>query len=477
MKEQKLLQELEINDVEFHGRGVARHNGKVVFVENALPGEVVNATIFQKKKGYSFARTTAFHKKSSDRLDPFCNHFGICGGCTWQNVTYEKQLEFKRKFVEDAFVRIGKLSFSEIPPVLGCSNTKFYRNKLEFTFSNRKWMTQEDLHDMKTRIASSAPVGFAMTDLPPVPALGFHKPGLFDKVIDIETCYLQPEPSNKIRLALKEFALKENIPFFDLRKQEGMLRNLIVRTSTMGEALIIVSFFTNGDAVRKVMNFLKNTFPEITSLNYVINSKCNDSIHDLEVVNYHGSPFISEHLEGLKFHIGPKSFFQVNVPQAIRLFHQAVEFAALKGDETVYDLYCGIGSISLFIARHCKKVVGVEQLDEAVEDARKNAQLNNITNCEFCSGDVIKILNKDFITRHGKPAVIFIDPPRSGVHPKLVQHLLEISPEKIVYVSCNPATQARDLALLSQQYSIEKVQPVDMFPQTYHIENVVSLTR
>jgi len=472
MKEQKLLEQLEINDVEFHGRGVARHDGKVVFVENALPGEVVDANVFQKKKGYSFARTAVFHKRSPSRIQPFCTHFGICGGCTWQNVTYEKQLEFKRKFVQDAFIRIGKLNFPDMPAVIGCKHTKFYRNKLEFTFSNRKWLTE------KPHLTSVQ--GERETRQHPfseMAGLGFHKPGLFDKVVDIETCYLQPEPSNKIRLALKEFALKENIPFFDLRSQEGMLRNLIIRTSTLGEVLVIVSFFQEGEAVGKVMDFLKNNFPEVTSLNYVINPKANDSIFDQQVIAYHGAPYFTEQLGDLTFHVGPKSFFQVNVPQAKVLFDKAVEFAGLKGDEIVYDLYCGIGSISLYISKHCKKVIGVEQLEEAVEDAKKNAQLNNISNCEFHTGVDNKMLGEDFINTHGRPDVIILDPPRGGAHPRLIQSLLEIAPRKIVYVSCNPATQARDLSLLSEKYSIAKVQPVDMFPQTYHIENVVMLNR
>lgn len=455
-----LLENLEIQSVEIHGRGVARHNGKVVFVENALPGEVVDATVFQKKKGVLFARTTALHKSSVDRRAPFCSHYGTCGGCTWQNVTYAKQLEFKRQFVEDAFRRIGKLDIAEIPQVLGCTQETHYRNKLEFTFSNKRWLTAEEMHN-----------GSEFT-----PALGFHKPGLFDKVINVETCWLQREPSDKIKNALREFALKEHIPFFDLRKQEGVLRNLIIRTSSLGETLVIVCFFKE-EYVQPVMDFLKTNFPEITSLNYVINTKQNDSIFDQNVVCYNGKESIKEKLGSLYFHIGPKSFFQVNVQQAERLFVQAVEFAELKGNETVYDLYCGIGSISLYLAKHCKKVIGVEQLNEAVDDARKNAALNGINNCEFFAGDVIDILNNELVNTHGKPEVIFIDPPRAGVHPKLLQTLLEIEPEKIVYVSCNPVTQARDLALLAGKYAIKNVQPVDMFPQTYHIENVAGLRR
>lgn len=457
-----LLENLEIQNVEIHGKGVARHNGRVVFVDNALPGEVVNATIYQKKKGVQFARTTAIHQASESRQQPFCAHYGTCGGCTWQNVSYQKQLDFKRQFVDDAFRRIGKLDVTEIPQVLGCDNTTHYRNKLEFTFSNKRWLTSEEMHN-----------GTEFT-----PALGFHKPGLFDKVIDVQTCWLQPEPSNKIKNGLREFALKEGIPFFDLRKQEGMLRNLIIRTTTLGETLVIVCFFQNDEAViKQVMDFLKTSFPEITSLNYVVNTKQNDSIFDQQVICYHGADYIKENLGGLFFQIGPKSFFQVNVPQAKRLFDKAVEYGELKGSETVYDLYCGIGSISLYLAKHCKKVVGVEQLPEAIEDAKKNAALNNIANCEFFAGDVIKVLDEQFVDTHGKPEVIFIDPPRAGVHPKLIEKMLELGPEKIVYVSCNPVTQARDLALLMDRYEITHVQPVDMFPQTYHIENVVGLRR
>lgn len=455
-----LLENLEIQNVEIHGKGVARQNGKVVFVENALPGEVVDAQVYQRKKGVSFARVTVVHKQTEYRRAPFCTHYGTCGGCTWQNVTYAKQLDFKRQFVDDAFRRIGRLDVAEIPQVLGCTNTTHYRNKLEFTFSNKRWLTTEEMHN-----------GTAFT-----PALGFHKPGLFDKVIDVDTCWLQPEPSNKIKNALRDFALAENISFFDLRRQEGVLRNLIIRTSTLGETLVIVCFFKN-EYVERVMHFLKMTFPEITSLNYVINTKQNDSIFDQEVFCFHGAEFIKEKLGALHFHIGAKSFFQVNVPQAQRLFDTAVEFAELKGNETAYDLYCGIGSISLYLSGYCNKVIGVEQLNEAVEDAKKNAALNGIQNCAFFAGDVIKVLNDEFMNAHGKPDVIFIDPPRAGVHPKLIQTMLEIAPEKIVYVSCNPVTQARDLALLAEKYEISKIQPVDMFPQTYHIENVAGLRR
>lgn len=457
-----LLENLEIQNVEIHGKGVARHNGRVIFVENALPGEVVDAQIYQKKKGVRFARTTAIQKASESRQQPFCIHYGSCGGCTWQNVGYEKQLEFKRQFVDDAFRRIGKLDLAEIPEVLGCENTTFYRNKLEFTFSNKRWLTSEEMH-----------AGTEFT-----PALGFHKPGLFDKVIDVQTCWLQPDPSNKIRNGLREFALKEGISFFDLRNQEGMLRNLIIRTSTLGETLVIVCFFQDDEVViKRVMEFMKTGFPEITSLNYVVNSKANDSIFDQEVICYNGVDHIKEKLGDIYFHIGPKSFFQVNVPQAQRLFDKAVEFAELKGSETVYDLYCGIGSIALYLAKHCKQVIGVEQLPEAIEDAKKNAERNNLTNCDFYAGDVIKVIDEQFIATHGKPEVLFIDPPRAGVHPKLIEKMLEIAPEKIVYVSCNPVTQARDLALLTDKYEIKNVQPVDMFPQTYHIENVVGLRR
>ncbi len=466
-----LLENLEIQNVEIHGNGVARQNGKVVFVENALPGEVVDATVFQKKKGVAFARTTAIHKPSTDRRAPFCSHYGTCGGCTWQNVTYEKQLEFKRQFVDDAFRRIGKLDVAEIPQALGCGSETHYRNKLEFTFSNKRWLTEKPHPDPLHLERESGRHHF-----PENPGLGFHKPGLFDKVVDIDKCWLQREPSDRIKNALREFALKENIPFFDLRKQEGVLRNLIIRTSKLGETLVIVCFFKN-EYVELVMNFLKKDFPEITSLNYVINTKQNDSIFDQEVICYNGQEFIKEKLGDLYFHIGPKSFFQVNVPQAQRLFDKAVEFAELKGNGTVYDLYCGIGSISLYLSKHCKNVIGVEQLNEAVEDAKKNAALNNITNCEFYAGDVINILNNELVNTHGKPEVIFIDPPRSGAHAKLIQTLLEIEPEKIVYVSCNPVTQARDLALLADKYTITHVQPVDMFPQTYHIENVAGLLK
>jgi len=358
---------------------------------------------------------------------------------------------------------------AEIPQVLGCTTETHYRNKLEFTFSNKRWLTEKPHPAPLLKERESEQHSF-----PENPGLGFHKPGLFDKVVDIEKCWLQREPSDKIKNTLREFALKEYIPFFDLRKQEGVLRNLIIRTSSLGETLVIVCFFKN-EFVEPVLDFLKTTFPEITSLHYVINTKQNDSIFDQKVICFNGQEFIKEKLGNLYFHIGPKSFFQVNVPQAERLFNKAVEFAELKGNETVYDLYCGIGSISLYLAKHCRKVIGVEQLNEAVEDAKENAALNNITNCAFFAGDVIDILNNTLVNTHGKPEVIFIDPPRAGIHPKLVQTLLEIEPKKIVYVSCNPVTQARDLALLAEKYAIKNVQPVDMFPQTYHIENVVGL--
>ncbi|GIV34078.1 MAG: putative RNA methyltransferase [Chitinophagales bacterium] len=455
-----LLKNLEIKGVEVHGRGVARHNGKVVFVDDALPGEVVDARIYRKKKHYGFARPEAWLLTSPKRQKPFCTHFGVCGGCVWQHVAYDSQLEFKKQLVIDAFQHIGKLTLPSVPPVLACSRTTHYRNKLEFTFSDKGWLTEEELR----------------LGIPFSSALGFHKAGHFDKVIDIRQCYLQKEPSNAIRLALRNFALQQHMPFFNIRKQEGFLRNLIIRTSATDELMVIVSFFRNDrPAIEKVMDFLGNTFPQITSLYYTVNTKANDDLSDCELVLYHGNPYICEKLGQLTFHIGPKSFFQVNVEQALKLFEHALRFAGLTGRELVYDLYSGIGAISLFVAPYCNRVIGIEQLPEAVGEARHNAAVNAISNCAFYAADVAGLLSAEFVQTHGHPDVLFIDPPRAGLHPRIIKTLRELQVEKLVYVSCNPATQARDVAALSDLYAITDIQPVDMFPQTSHIENVVSL--
>ena len=458
-----IIEQLAVTGVEFQGKGVARHNGKVIFVEQALPGDVVDVKLTKSKKDFATGTIVKFHERSKDRQEPFCNHFGICGGCKWQSLPYEKQLEYKWSFVHDAITKIGKLNEVPILPIIGCEQQTFFRNKLEYTFSDSSWLTQEQLDSDEIFDQRNA--------------LGFHIPGRFDKVLHVEKCWLQNDLSNDIRNFAARYANENKLPFYNIRAQTGLLRNLIIRTATTGETMVVLVVKENDEAaITGIMEQLKTHFPQITSLNYVVNSGSNDIIHPYEVICYSGKPFIIEQLGDLKFKVGPKSFFQTNTQQAKKLYDIALDFAGLTGNENVYDLYTGIGSIALYAANKCKCVAAIEQIPDAIEDAKVNAELNNIANCTFYVGDVKDMFNEKFYAEHGAPDIVITDPPRVGMHGDVVKTLLNMPVPKIVYVSCNPTTQARDLQLLSEKYTIEKIQPVDMFPQTYHIESVALLT-
>jgi len=459
-----LLEEITITDVAAEGKAVAKVNDLVVFVPFVAPGDVVDLQLTRKKNSYAEAKAVKFHSYSPDRVKPVCKHFGTCGGCKWQHLSYPKQLSHKEAQVASALKRIGKIELPEINPILGSAKTEYYRNKLEFTFSNKRWLTEEEIGQEK-----------AFTQMN---ALGFHIPGLFDKVLDIEACWLQPPLSNEIRIAIKDFCLEHNYPFFDLRNQEGLMRNLIIRTSSTGEVMLIVVFYDNdGEKREKLLKHVAERFPEITSLLYIINRKANDTITDQTVHVFKGKDHIFEQMEGLRFKIGPKSFYQTNSEQAYNLYKIARDFAGLSGNELVYDLYTGTGTIANFIAKNARQVIGIEYVPEAIEDAKINSELNGITNTLFFAGDMKDLLNADFIAQHGRPDVIITDPPRAGMHDDVIDTILTAEPQKIVYVSCNPATQARDLNLLDRKYRVMRVQPVDMFPHTHHVENVVLLER
>lgn len=463
-RDRELFQNIEIETVAAEGKSLAHVNGKVIFVPFAVPGDVVDIQVKIKRKGYMEGYVTNMIKPSPDRIEPFCSHFGVCGGCKWQSLPYSTQLQFKQQQVTDQLTRIGHLKLPEITPILGSENEQYYRNKLEFTFSSKRWI--ESLTEAENLPAEQRT------------GLGFHIAGLFDKVLDIEHCYLQPSPSNEIRLFVKQFAMKNGYTFFDLREQTGFLRTMVIRTSTTGEVMVIVVFANeNKDDRERLLDALKENFPAITSLNWIINGKKNDSIADLDCSNYSGMPYITEKMEELTFRIGPKSFYQTNSHQAYRLYSIVRDFAELKGDEILYDLYTGTGTIALFLAKGASKVVGIEYVPEAIEDAKINAAENNIQNCSFFAGDMKDMLSPQFIEQNGKPNVVILDPPRAGIHPDVAKVLAEAAPEKIVYVSCNPATQARDIALLGDNYEIKRVQPVDMFPHTHHLENVVLLVK
>lgn len=465
-----LIEKLEIIDAGAEGKAIGKWNERVVFVPFAAPGDVVDVQVFKKKKRFYEGRITAFHEKSSLRSEPECSHFGLCGGCKWQHLDYTQQLYFKQKQVKDALDRIAKVPYPEINPIIGADDQYYYRNKLEYTFSNRRWLT-----DFDPSKEDGGPENLE--------GLGFHLPGMFDKILDIEHCYLQKDPSNAIRLAVKKFALENNYSFYNVRAWEGLLRNIIIRNSATGDLMVIIVFSKDEkDKIQKLMTFLGDDFPEISSLMYVVNEKKNDTISDLEVKLFSGKDYMLEEMKAataeespLHFEVGPKSFYQTNSSQAQKLYQTAFDFAEFKGDELVYDLYTGAGTIALFVARSVKKVIGVEYVEEAVIDANKNAELNSISNAEFYAGDLAKLLDESFVSQHGKPDVVITDPPRAGMHGKVIEQLLKTEPRKIVYVSCNPATQARDIGLMSEKYEVIKVQPVDMFPQTHHVENVVLL--
>ena len=462
-----ILTDILITDVAAEGKAIAKVDNLVIFVPYVVPGDVVDLQIKRKKHSYAEAEAIAIKKPSELRAQPFCKHFGVCGGCKWQCLPYEDQLRFKQKQVWDNLTRIGKIELPEMMPILGSKHVARYRNKLEFGFSNKKWLTSE-------QVASG--VQFDCMD-----AVGFHIPGAFDKILDIEECHLMDDINNRLRNGIRAYALAHGLTFFDLRQQTGLLRNMMLRTSATGEIMLLMQFCMRGAddeaQAKALLEHLHATFPEVTSLLYVNNTKCNDTIGDLDVITFAGTPFIYETMEGLRFKVGPKSFYQTNTEQAYELYKVARNFAALTGDELVYDLYTGTGTIANFVARQARQVVGIEYVPEAIEDAKVNAALNGLDNTLFYAGDMKDILTTGFIERHGKPDVIITDPPRAGMHADVVNAILFAAPRRIVYVSCNPATQARDLALLDADYRVTKVQPVDMFPQTHHVENVVCLER
>ncbi len=461
-KKRPFYEKIKIESIAADGKAIARVNDMVVFTKLVVPGDVVDLQVVKKRKNYQEAVVTNIREYSKNRTQAFCSHFGICGGCKWQFLPYGKQLEYKQQQVEDQIKRIGKIDVPAVSSILGSKNDTFYRNKLEFTFSNKRWLTPEE-------IATNDEI----TDFR---SLGFHIPGMFDKVIRIDKCWLQPSPSNEIRNFISDYARKKNLDFFDIRQKKGLLRTLIIRTSLIGEVMIILSFFRRDkSAIFSLLNAIKEEFPETNSIVYVINEKANDTITDQQINLFYGRDHIFEEMEGLKFKIGAKSFYQTNSAQAYELYKVARDFANLKGNEIVYDLYTGTGTIANFISKQAKKVIGIEYVPEAISDANENASINNIRNTFFFSGDIKNVLDSNFINEHGKPEVIITDPPRAGMHTDVVNTLLKILPEKIVYVSCNPATQARDISLLSSNYSVKKIQPVDMFPHTHHVENVVLL--
>ena len=457
--------QIEITGIAEKGRGVGRTpDGQVLFVENVAPGDVVDVLVTKKRKGYTLGTVTHYHEYSKDRVAPFCRHYEICGGCQWQHLAYEAQMEHKELIVRNAMQRIAKVPIGEFLPILPAPETQYYRNKLEFAFSNRRWLTPEELND------KSIPL---MEDV-----LGFHKAGAFDKIINIDHCWLEPEPSNAIRNGMREIGIQQGLSFYDTRANEGFLRQVMIRVATTGETLVLMAFGEENDTARKTyLDAVLERFPQITTLIYCINTKVNDFVNDLEMHTYSGKGYIEEQLGHVRFRIGPKSFFQTNSRQGKRLYDVAAQFAGLDGSQNVYDLYTGVGSIALYLAKDAGQVTGIEELAAAIDDARENAKLNGIENCTFYAGDVKDILTTEFAQKHGKPDVVITDPPRAGMHADVVKLFLQLEAPKIVYVSCNPATQARDLNLLDAQYRVEKLQPVDMFPHTQHIESVALLVK
>jgi len=459
----KLFKNVTISGIADKGRAVGRtEEGIVLFVEGAVPGDVMDVLTYKKKKGIFIGVPDTYHKKSEDRQEPICQHFGECGGCKWQHLKYSGQLIHKDKVVQDAFRRIAKVEVGEFLPILGAEKIYHYRNKIEYSFLSKKWIPQEI-------IDKGEEVDFKN-------GLGFHRAGAFDKVVDIETCHLQNEPSNDIRNTLRQYTKDWNISYYDVKTHEGFMRNIFLRNNRKGEWMVnLIVAKDQKDILFPMLEMLLVKFPMIKSLWYTVNEKVNDSIFDLEVIHYGGNKFLDESLGKVKFQIGPKSFFQTNTHQAEVLYATTAEFAGLTGNENVYDLYTGLGSIALYIADRCNHVVGIEEIEAAIEDAHKNKELNGISNATFYAGDVKNILTDDFAKKHGKPDLLITDPPRAGMHKGVVEMLLKLESPKIVYVSCNPATQARDVQILSEKYTITKVQPVDMFPQTHHIENVALL--
>ncbi len=460
-----IFREVTVLDAGAKGVSVAKaEDGRVIFIPNVVPGDVIDVQTFKKRKSYFEGKAIHFHRYSEDRVQPKCSHFGVCGGCKWQNMQYEQQLYYKNNEVYNHLKRIGKIELPDFEPILGSEKQFYYRNKMEFSFSDSRWLTENEIQQEATFTNRNA--------------LGFHIPKMWDKILDIEHCYLQEDPSNAIRNSIKTFANEHEIPFYNARNQTGVLRTLMIRTSSTGEIMVLLQFFKEEKNMREaLLNHIKTTFPSITSLLYVINEKGNDTLYDQEIKLFHGRDYILEEMEGLHFSVNAKSFYQTNSDQAYELYKITRDFAGLSGNEIVYDLYTGTGTIAQFVSKKAKKVVGVEAVPEAISEAKENAKRNNIDNCSFFVGDMKLIFTDSFIQQNGKPDVIITDPPRDGMHADVVQQLLKVAPEKIVYVSCNSATQARDLAILDALYKVSRVRPVDMFPQTHHVENVVLLEK
>jgi 23S rRNA (uracil1939-C5)-methyltransferase len=457
-----VIKYLPITDYASEGKSLGRVEGKVIFVEGAVPGDVADIFITKNKKDWAEGKAINFTEYSNQRTEPFCIHFGICGGCKWQMLPYQKQLEYKQQEAEQILMRIGKVDLPERLPIIPSDNTIHYRNKLEFTFSNKRYLTSKEINKAEP--------------IPQENALGYHAPGIFDKIIDIKECWLMDEINNLVRNSIREYAVENNLSYYDIKEHKGFLRNIIIRYCTTGELMINMVFgYDDKTAIKKLLDYLLEKISAITTLLYTINPKWNDSIYDLDPQVYFGEGYITEMLGEFKFKISPKSFFQTNTKQAEKLYGAAKEFASLKGNETVYDLYCGTGSIGIFLSRQSKKIIGVDLIEESINDAKQNALLNNIEHAHFFAGDVIEVCTEAFFTEHGKPDVIITDPPRAGMHEKLIIKILEMEAPKIVYVSCNVATQARDINLLSEKYNVEKIQPLDMFPHTHHIECVALL--
>ena len=484
-----MLEKVLVEDYAAEGKSLARVDGKVIFIENAVPGDVVDVRLLKNKKDWAEGIPLKVHSFSPDRVQPFCSHFGVCGGCQWQMLPYEKQLLYKQRQVEETLKRIGKVALPSLQPIIGAKETKYYRNKIEYTFGTKEFLPASEFENfLKEKNSSTSWVSELVIPIhrDQEGAVGFHAKGFFDKIVDIKTCYLQAEPTNAIRLAVKGFAKKNDWSFYDIRNHTGFLRTMQVRLCTTGELMVnIVVAQKEDEKIKQLMDHILQQFPSpsvparagITTLLYTINTKWNDSLNDLDPITYYGKGYVIEKMEEFQFRIGPKSFFQTNTKQAEQLYRVAKDFAELTGKETVYDLYCGAGSIGIFLSNKAKKIIGVDVIAAAIEDAKQNAMLNNLTTTEFFNGDVIDVCNNDFFIAHGKPDVIITDPPRAGMHEKLVKKILEIATPVVVYVSCNPATQARDLNLLGEKYEVTKIQPVDMFPHTHHIENVVQLKR
>lgn len=459
----KIIKNVRVETVAAEGKCIAHVNGRAVFIEGVAPGDEIDLKITRKKKNFLEGKPLVFHQFSDQRVAPFCDHFSLCGGCKWQHIDYKYQLDAKRQQIIDHFERIGKFEFPEVNPIIASSETRFYRNKLEYTFSNRRWLTAKEIKSSEEIDRNG---------------IGFHLPKHFDKIVDIEQCHLQVEPTNEIRNELRAFAKKSGLTFFDIKENVGLLRNLIIRTTSTDQLMVIVQFGEDDEqGIELIMSHLVKKFPQIDALYYVINLKKNETFHDLETILFYGKDFIEEKINNLSFRLGPKSFFQTNTHQTEKLYEKALEMAQLSGNEIVYDLYCGTGTITNFIAQKAQKAIGIESIKEAIDDAKVNAELNHIINSEFIVGDIRDVIDENFQSTYEKPDVIFTDPPRAGMHQDVIKTILSLKPGKLVYISCNPATQARDLALLVNEYEILEIQPFDMFPHTHHLENIVSLKK